>query len=52
MPLTRNDAFPFATRIVSLFWAVENGLLGYPAEWAVTLEEEAFRGGKLWRRSS
>ncbi len=25
-------------------------LLGYPEEWAVELEEAAFRQGKLWRR--
>lgn len=26
--------------------------LGYPGEWAVELEERAFRQGKLWRESS
>ena len=28
------------------------GLLGYSEEWAVELEERAFRAGKLWHESS
>ena len=27
-------------------------LLGYPESWGHTLEEQAFRSGRLWRRSS
>jgi DNA-binding response OmpR family regulator len=27
------------------------GLLGYPPDWAVDLEERAFRAGRMWRRS-
>jgi hypothetical protein len=27
------------------------GLLGYAEEWAVELEEQAFRAGKLWSES-
>ena len=26
-------------------------LIGYPADWALELEEAAFRNGKLWRRT-
>ncbi len=27
------------------------GLLGYPEEWAVAFEEDAFRAGHVWRRA-
>ena len=28
------------------------GLLGYPEDWAVELEDAAFRAGRVWRRTS
>lgn len=28
------------------------GLIGYPADWAVELEENAWRSGRIWRRGA